>query len=301
MVPGHEIAGVVAAVGKNVTSLKVGDHAGVGCFVDSCRSCTNCKNGEENYCKTGMVGTYNSKYKYPHCPGYDAETKTGPVTYGGYSQDIVVDKNYALKIPKNIPLDQAAPLLCAGITVYSPLVYYGAKAGDKIAVAGLGGLGSMAVKFGVAMGCDVTVISRGTAKKEEAISRLGAHHFIDSTDTDAWNAAKESFDRIVDTISAEHDIKNYMSLLAINGMLILVGAPPKPFPLGAFDFIPRRKGLVGSLIGGIKETQQMLDFCGEKGVFCDVEVIKPSEITAAYDRAVAGDVRYRFSIDVTQM
>ena len=194
MVPGHEIAGVVVAVGKNVTNIKVGDHAGVGCLVDSCRSCDNCKNGEENYCKTGMVGTYNSRAKYPHCPGYDAETKTGPITYGGYSQDIVVHKDYALSIPKNIPLDQAAPLLCAGVTVYSPLVYYGIKPGQKLAVAGLGGLGSMAVKFGVAMGCHVTVISRGSSKKEEAMKTLGAHDFLDSTDAEAWAAAGERFD-----------------------------------------------------------------------------------------------------------
>ena len=296
-----EIAGVVVAVGKNVTHVKVGDHAGVGCLVDSCRSCDNCKNGEENYCKTGMVGTYNSRAKYPHCHGYDAETKTGPITYGGYSQDIVVHKDYALFVPKNIPLEQAAPLLCAGITVYSPLIYYGIKAGQKLAVAGLGGLGSMAVKFGVAMGCHVTVISRGTAKKQEALTRLGAHDFLDSTDKEAWDAAKERFDQIVDTISADHVIKSYMSTLNVNGKLILVGASPKPIILGAFDFIPRRKQLVGSLIGGIKETQEMLHFCSEKNVFCEVEVIKPEEINAAYDRAVAGDVKYRFSIDVSHM
>ena len=187
----------------------------------------------------------------------------------------MVDKDYALKIPKNIPLDRAAPLLCAGITVYSPLAYYGIKKGEKLAVAGLGGLGSMAVKFGVAMGCHVTVISRGSAKKEEAISRLGAHAFLDSTDPVAWAAAKENFDQIVDTISGDHDIKAYMGLLAINGKLILVGGSPVPFNLGAFDFIPRRKSIVGSLIGGIKETQEMLDFCGKNEVFCDVEVIRP--------------------------
>ncbi len=248
-----------------------------------------------------MVGTYNSREKYPHCPGYDPETKTGAVTYGGYSQDIVVHKNYALSIPKNIPLDQAAPLLCAGITVYSPLKYYGIKAGQKLAVAGLGGLGSMAVKFGVAMGCHVTVISRGTSKKEEAISRLGAHDFLDSTNKEAWDASKERFDQILDTISADHDIKAYLSLLNVNGKLILVGAPSKPVQIGAFDFIVRRKSWVGSLIGGIKETQEMLDFCAEKGVFCEVEVIKPEQINEAYDRAVAGDVKYRFSIDVSHM
>ena len=201
MVPGHEITGFVVAVGKNVTRFKVGDPAAVGCLVDSCRSCENCKNDAENYCKTLMVSTYNDREKYPHCPGYDPETKTGAVTYGGYSQDIVVHEDYTYTLHKDIPLEQVAPLLCAGITVYSPLKYYGIKPGQKLAVAGLGGLGYMGVKFGVAMGCHVTVISRGTAKKEDALTRLGAHDFLDSTNKEAWAASKERFDQIMDTIS----------------------------------------------------------------------------------------------------
>lgn len=301
MVPGHEIAGVVVAVGKNVKNFVVGDHAGVGCFVDSCRDCDNCKETNGNYCRKGMVGTYNSKFKHAHCPGFHAEADKQENTYGGYSKDIVVDKDYALKIPKNIPLDRAAPLLCAGVTVYSPLTYYGCEKGMKIAVAGLGGLGSMAVKFGVAMGAHVTVLSRGTAKKEEAMARLGAHDFIDSTNKEAMAAAAERFDRIVDTIAADHDIGALMKTVNINGKLILVGAPATPLTISAFDLIVRRKSLVGSLIGGIKETQDMLNLCGEKEVFCDVEVIKPEYITEAYDRAVAGDVRYRFSIDCSHM
>ena len=301
MVPGHEIAGVVVAVGKNVKGFQVGDHAGVGCFVDSCRSCDKCDTTHGNYCRKGMIGTYNSKAKHPHVPGYHEDPAQQEPTYGGYSKDIVVDQNYALKIPKNIPLDQAAPLLCAGVTVYSPLVHYGLEKGMKLAVAGLGGLGSMAVKFGVAMGAHVTVISRGTAKKDEAMSRLGAHDFIDSTDKAQLAAAAERFDRIVDTISADHDIGALMKTVNIDGKLILVGAPPTPLTISAFDLIVRRKSLVGSLIGGIKETQDMLDLCGEKNVFCDVEVIKPEYITQAYDRAVKGDVLYRFSIDCSHM
>jgi uncharacterized zinc-type alcohol dehydrogenase-like protein len=301
MVPGHEIAGVVVAVGKNVTKFAVGDHAGVGCFVDSCRSCDNCKAGQQNYCDTGMVGTYNSKFKYAHCPGYNVDPALQEHTYGGYCQDIVVDADYTLQIPKNIPLDQAAPLLCAGITVYSPLAHYGVTKGMKVGVAGLGGLGSMAVKFAVAMGCEVTVLSRGTAKKEEAISRLGAHHFINSSDKDELKAHANTFDRIIDTIAAEHDIRALIATVATNGIMIMVGAPPAPFMVHAFDLIPKRKQLVGSLIGGIKETQEMLNYCGEKNIFCEVEVIKPEQINVAYERAINSDVRYRFSIDVAHM
>lgn len=301
MVPGHEIAGVVVAVGKNVTKFKVGDHAGVGCFVDSCRNCDQCKKGTEQYCKTGMVGTYNSREKYPHCPGYNEKADECAPTYGGYSQHIVVDQDYVCQVDKSIPLEQAAPLLCAGITVYSPLVHYGIEKGMNVAVAGLGGLGAMAVKFAVAFGCHVTVLSRGTAKKEEALTKLGAHDFVDSTNPEAMKAVAEKFDRIVDTISADHDINALLATVAVDGKLILVGASPSPLPVSAFGVIVRRKSLVGSLIGGIKETQEMLDFCAKHKIYSDVEVIKPDYIDEAYNRAVKGDVRYRFSIDVKQM
>ena len=301
MVPGHEIAGKVVAVGKNVTKFKVGDHAGVGCFVDSCRNCNECKKGLEQYCKNGRVGTYNGREKYPHCPGYKEKPDECALTYGGYSQHIVVDQNYVCSIPESIPLEEAAPLLCAGITVYSPLKHYGVEKGMRVAVAGLGGLGAMAVKFAVAFGCHVTVISRGTAKKEEALSRLGAHDFVDSTDKTAMAAKSECFDRIIDTISADHDVMALMLTLDIDGICILVGIPPS-----RIQFIPqyiyrRRRQFVGSLIGGIKETQEMLDFCAENKISSDVEVIKPDYIDQAYDRTVKGDVRYRFCIDVKHM
>jgi len=217
MVPGHEIAGVVVAVGKNVKNFVVGDHAGVGCFVDSCRNCDKCDKSLQQYCRNGMVATYNGKFKHPHCPGYNEDAAKCEPTYGGYSQDIVVDSGYAIKLDKSMPLDVAAPLLCAGITVYSPMKYYGVKKGDSIGVAGLGGLGSMAVKFGVAMGCTVTVLSRGTAKKEEAISRLGAHHFIDSTNAEEMKANSMKFTHIVDTIAAKHDLAALMACLDFDG------------------------------------------------------------------------------------
>jgi uncharacterized zinc-type alcohol dehydrogenase-like protein len=301
LVPGHEVAGVVEAVGKNVTKFKVGDHAGVGCFVDSCRDCDKCKTADQNYCRKGMVGTYNSRFKYPHCPGYNEDPTKCEPTYGGYSQDFVIDQDYAINLPKNLPLERTAPLMCAGITVYSPMKYYGVKAGDKIAVAGLGGLGSMAVKFGVAMGAHVTVLSRGTKKRDEALKVLGAHDFVDVTDANAVKAKGESFSHIVDTISAQHDLNMYMGMLDIDGKIIVVGGVVEPFQVPSFSLLLRRKQVVGSLIGGIRETQEMIDFCGQKDISCEVEVIKPDYINKAYDRTVAADVKYRFSIDMTQM
>ena len=302
MVPGHEIAGIVAAVGANVSKFKVGDHAGVGCFVDCCRRCDKCQAGTEQYCRNGMVMTYNGRCCHPHVPGYNKDDPSNSeVTYGGYSQDIVVDENFVIHLPKNLPLDAAAPLLCAGITVFSPMQYYGVKKGEKLAVAGLGGLGSMAVKFGKAMGCHVTVISRGTKKKAEAMDVLKADDYIDVNDDDQVNAAADRFAHIVDTIAAAHDINRYLGMVDIDGQLIVVGAPPEPLPLSTFSCIFKRKSIVGSLIGGIKETQEMIDFCAEHDIVCEVEKIKPEYINEAYERTMKADVKYRFSIDVSQM
>lgn len=289
MVPGHEIGGVVVAVGSKVSKLKVGDHAGVGCMVDSCRHCRYCKAGEEQYCKTGMVGTYNSTHKYA--------VECGTNTYGGYSQRIVVDEAFALNIPKNLDLAGATPLLCAGITVYSPMMFYGLRPYHKFGVVGLGGLGHMAVKFGVAMGNHTRVISRGTAKKESSLNELKAHGFVNSKSEEEMKAAAGSFDFIVCTVSAEFDMNTYLSLLADDGKFIVVGAPPTPVPVRTSSLIFGRKTIGGSLIGGISETQDMLDFCGRHNITCDIEKIGAKEIDNAYERTVAGDVKYRFVID----
>tara|TARA_B100001250_G_C19717054_1_gene751980 strand:+ start:129 stop:1229 length:1101 start_codon:yes stop_codon:yes gene_type:complete len=298
MVPGHEIAGIVAGIGKNVKKFKVGDHAGIGFMVDSCRNCKPCKNNEENYCKQFPVLTYNSRMKFCHCPGYSEDPEKCEPTYGGYSKDIVCDERFVCMIPKNIPLENAAPLFCAGITVYSPLVYYGIDKNMRIGVAGLGGLGSMAVKFAKAFGCNVTVFSRGNTKREEALTKLGADRYIDSTNSESLNNAHESLDRIINTISADHDLNLYMNTLDVNGKMIILGAPPSPFSIHSFGLFPRRKSIVGSLAGGISETQDMLNFCGENNITCDVEVCNPDYIDKAYERTVKGDVRWRFSIDV---
>lgn len=295
MVPGHEIGGVVAAVGSAVENFSIGDTVGIGCFVDSCRSCTSCTRGFGNYCKSGMVFTYNSKAKYPHCAEYNEDG--GAPTYGGYSETIVVNKGYVLKIPKTLDLARATPLLCAGITSYSPLKHYGLKAGMRFGVVGLGGLGHMGVKFGLAMGAHTTVISRGTAKKEDALSNLHASDYLDSTDAAAVAAAACSFDFILDTVSASHDINALMGLLDLDGKYIIVGIPPEPMSVHAFNFILPRRTLAGSVIGGIPETQEMLDFCGEHNITCDIELIDPSYINEAYKRTVASDVKYRFVID----
>jgi uncharacterized zinc-type alcohol dehydrogenase-like protein len=249
-----------------------------------------------------MVGTYASRYKHPHCPGYnEADPSQSEPTYGGYSQDIVVDHNYVCSVPEHLEMSQVAPLLCAGVTVWSPMKYYGLQKGDKFAVAGLGGLGSMAVKFAVAMGCHVTVLSRGTAKKEDAMSNLKAHAYLDTTDPEAVKAHRDTFNFMINTISAKHDINMYMNMLDYNGKCVMVGAQADPLPLHSFSYITKRKQLVGSLIGGIRETQEMLDFCGEHGITCSSECIKPEQINEAYERTINSDVKYRFSIDVTQM
>jgi uncharacterized zinc-type alcohol dehydrogenase-like protein len=288
MVPGHEIVGRVSKVGGAVTKFKVGDAVGVGCFVDSCRACAQCRKGEEQYCLNGMVGTYNSR------------ERDGSPTYGGYSTHITVDENYVLRIPESIPLDRAAPLLCAGITTYSPLRHYGVKAGDKLAVVGLGGLGHMAVKLGKAMGVDVTVLSTSPSKRDDALA-LGASHFAATADKATFKTLAGQFDFIMDTVSAPHDYNAYLRLLKVDGTMILVGAPEAPTPLAAFSLIPRRLKLGGSMIGGIRETQEMLDFCAQHGVASDIEVIPVQQINEAYERMLKGNVRYRFVIDTASL
>lgn len=250
---GHEIAGVITAVGANVSKFKPGDMAGVGVMVDSCRQCKNCAKGYEQFCiPAGSVATYNSRFKYEHCAEYDDEG--GAPTYGGYSQAIVVDEKFALSMPSNLDLAAATPLLCAGITTYSPMKHQGLKSTDRFAVIGLGGLGHMALKFAKAWGCDTTVISRGKGKKESALA-LGADNFIDSTDPDEMKAAEGSIDFIINCIAADHDIASYMKLLNTFGKMVLVAIPPSQLPIKAFDLIGGNKSIVGSLIGGIAETQ----------------------------------------------
>ncbi len=289
MVPGHEIVGRVVKVGAGVTKFKEGDLAGIGCFVDSCRSCPQCAAGEEQYCEGGgMVGTYNSK------------DREGNPTYGGYSTQIVVDEQYTLKVSDKLPLEGVAPLLCAGITTYSPLKYVGVKAGDKVAVLGLGGLGHMAVKFAASFGAEVTMLS-GSASKEQDAKKLGAHNFVLTKDAAAMEKAKGTFDYILNTVSAEHDYAMYLDLLKTNGTMIIVGIPPTPLPLPAGKLIMKRKNIIGSLIGGIRETQEMLDYCAEHNIVSEVEVINIDQINDAYERMLKGDVRYRFVIDTASL
>ncbi|HQV73674.1 MAG: NAD(P)-dependent alcohol dehydrogenase [Xanthomonadales bacterium] len=287
MVPGHEIVGHVDAVGDAVTRFKVGDRVGVGCFVDSCRECAACKDGEEQFCSEGMTATYNS-----------LERGTRQPTYGGYSTRIVVNQDYVLRVPDSIPLDRAAPLLCAGITTYSPLRTFGVKAGDKIAVVGLGGLGHMGVKIARAMGAHVTVLSTSPSKRDDAL-KLGADEFAATADPQTFKNLAGRFDFILDTVSAPHDYNAYLGLLRRDGTMILVGLPDQPTPLSAGPLIMRRRRLAGSLIGGIRETQEMLDFCAEHGVASDIELIPIDKINEAYTRMIKGDVRYRFVIDCT--
>ena len=289
MVPGHEIVGKVSKVGAAVKKFKAGDSVGVGCFVDSCRECPSCKEGLEQYCTNGMSATYN---------GYEKDKKTP--TYGGYSTHITVDENYVLHIPSNIPLDKAAPLLCAGITTYSPLRQWKIKAGDKVAVVGLGGLGHMGVKLAAAMGAEVTVISTSDKKKDDAL-KLGAKHFLNSKASDAFKNHMGHFDFILNTVSANIDFNSYLAMLKRDGTMVQVGAPEKPVPVHVFSLIMGRRRLAGSLIGGIKETQEMLDFCGEKGIGSDIEVIPINKINEAYERMLVGDVHYRFVIDINSL
>lgn len=289
MIPGHEIVGRVTAVGTSVTKFKVGELAGVGCFVDSCRTCPSCQQGLEQYCEKGMSATYN---------GLEKDGKTP--TYGGYSSQIVVDQNYVLKISDKLPLDGVAPLLCAGITTWSPLRNWRVGKGHKVAVVGLGGLGHMGVKFAVSFGAEVTVISTSPAKEADA-KKMGAHHFLISKDPAAMANRAGYFDFILNTVSAINDYNAYLNLLKLDGTMVLVGAPPAPIPVSGFSLIMKRRTLAGSLIGGIKETQEMLDYCAAHDIVSDVEVIPIQEINEAYERVLKSDVKYRFVIDLASL
>ncbi|MFB0632201.1 NAD(P)-dependent alcohol dehydrogenase [Streptomyces sp. AB3(2024)] len=284
MVPGHEIAGVVAEVGPGVTRFAVGDRVGVGCIVDSCRACEQCLAGQEQYCAEGIIGTYN------------AIDKNGGPTYGGYSTHIVVDENYTVRIPDGLALDVAAPLLCAGITLYSPLRHWQAGPGKKVAVVGLGGLGHMGVKIANALGAEVTVLSQSLRKQEDGL-RLGASHYYATSDETTFEKLAGSFDLILSTVSAPLPLDAYLRLLKVDGAFVNVGAPEEPVALNLFSVIGGRKTLAGSMIGGIAETQEMLDFCAEHGLGSEIEVIAAEQVNEAYERVLASDVRYRFVID----
>jgi uncharacterized zinc-type alcohol dehydrogenase-like protein len=289
VVPGHEIAGVVTEIGSAVTKFAVGDRVGVGCFVDSCRECKNCLAGVEQYCTGGgMVGTYNGV------------GKDGQPTQGGYSGSIVVDENYVLTIPAAIPLDAAAPLLCAGITTYSPLRHWKVGPGTRLGVIGLGGLGHMAVKIGAAMGAEVTVLSQSLKKMEDGL-RLGAKAYHATSDRDTFKTLRNSFDVILNTVSADLDLRRFLGLLDLDGVFVELGVPSNPLVVPAFSIIGMRRTLTGSNIGGIAEIQEMLDFCAEHGIASEVEVIEPDYINEAYERVVASDVRYRFVIDTSSL
>lgn len=288
VVPGHELAGVVTAVGSEVTKFKVGDHVGVGCFIDSCRECDNCEAGLQQYCtgEYGMHGTYNST------------ERDGSPTYGGYSTATVVDENYVLRIPDSIPLDKAAPLLCAGITLYSPLRHWHAGPGKRVAVIGLGGLGHMGVKLAHAMGAHVTVLSQSLKKMEDGL-QLGADEYYATSDPDTFRKLAGTFDLILNTVSANLPMGAYLNLLKVDGTLVELGIPEHPLEIPAFPLAGGRRSISGSMIGGIPETQEMLDFCAEHKVTPEIEVIEGSYVNEAYERVLASDVRYRFVIDAS--
>jgi uncharacterized zinc-type alcohol dehydrogenase-like protein len=285
MVPGHEIAGVVRSVGASVTKFKVGDHIGVGVFIDSCRTCEQCQKGLQQYCEDGMTGTYN---------GYERDGVT--VAMGGYSDRFVINEDYAVHIPVNLPLDGVAPLLCAGITLYSPIKHWNVGPGKKVAVMGLGGLGHMGVKFAVALGAEVTVLSHSPSKEADA-KAMGAHHFVSTKDPANLKSLAKNFDIILNTVSAELDINIYLNLLKQDGTLVIIGLPGKPYAVHAGSLLGARRSMAGSMIGGIPEMQEMLNFCGEHNILSDVEVIKADYINQAYERTIASDVKYRFVID----
>ena len=289
VVPGHEIVGKVTRVGSDVTKHKIGDTVGVGCFVDSCGHCNNCKEDLEQYCENGHTQTYNSKSQ---------DQKT--VTSGGYSTHIVVTEGFVLKVSDKLNLAAVAPLLCAGITTFSPLRHWNCKKGDKVAVVGLGGLGHMAVKLAASMGAEVTMLSRSPEKAKDA-DELGAHHFELTTNPENMTKMAGSFNLIIDTVSATHDYNAYLALLKTDGVMVLLGVPPEAMPVHAGSLIMGRKSLVGSLVGGIKETQEMLDYCAAHNIVSDIEMINIDQINEAYERTLKGDVHYRFVIDMKSL
>ncbi|HUO30952.1 MAG TPA: NAD(P)-dependent alcohol dehydrogenase [Bryobacteraceae bacterium] len=288
-VPGHEIVGRVVSVGSGVTKFKEGDIAAVGCMVDSCRKCPNCLAGEEQYCENMMTLTYNAPDKF-----------LGGVTYGGYSDSIVVDQAYVLRVPNGLDPAGAAPLQCAGITTYSPLRHWKVGKGQKVGIVGLGGLGHMGLKFAKAFGAHTVLFTTSPNKTADAV-RLGADEVVISKDPAAMRKQAGSFDFILDAVSAQHDLNTYLGMLKLNGAMTLVGAPPQPAPVAAFNLIMGRRSLAGSAIGGIRETQEMLDFCGEHGITADIEMIPIQRINEAYDRLLKSDVKYRFVIDMASL
>lgn len=289
-VPGHEVVGKVVSVGNHVKKFKVGDTVGIGCIVDSCRECQYCNEGLEQFCEPGMTGTYNSPDKY--LPNVQ--------TYGGYSESIVVDENYVLSIPENLDLAATAPLLCAGITTYSPLKHWNVGPGKNVGIVGIGGLGHMGIKIAKAMGAHVVAFTTSESKFKEA-QRLGADEVVLSTDPEQMNKFRGKLHFILDAVSAEHDINAYLGLLRVDGSLALVGAPEQPLPVAAFSVILGRKSFAGSMIGGIAETQEMLDFCGKHNITADIEMIDMNQINEAYDRLLKGDIKYRFVIDMASL
>lgn len=287
MVPGHEIVGRVAALGADVTTFQLGELVGVGCFVDSCRECDACKAGLQHYCeRNGVAWTYNSRNE-----------RTGEITYGGYAKSIVVDAGYVLHVPESLDPNGAAPLLCAGITLWSPLRHWNVGAGSRVGIIGLGGLGHMGVKLAVALGAHVTVFSHSEHKRNDALA-LGAHEFVNTSDRSALRSIGSSLDFIVNTVSADIDLNPYLMTLRQDGHLVIVGLPSNPVAISVGVLTQRRRSIAGSSIGGIPETQEMLDFCGAHGIVSDVEVVTPAQIDEAYRRVVASDVKYRFVIDV---
>ncbi len=289
MVPGHEIAGIVRSVGSKVQKYKVGDRVGVGCFVDSCRTCSSCTQNLDQYCLEGTTLTYN---------GYERDGKTP--TYGGYSDVIVVDEKYVLSIPETIPLDKASPLLCAGITLYSPLMHWKAGPGKKVAILGLGGLGHIGVKIARALGAEISVLSHSEKKRDDAL-KIGAHHFISTNDQEAFTKHASSFDLIINTVSAEINMGDYFELLKLDGTLVVVGVPDKPLLIHPFPLIMKRRSYSGSVIGSIKENQEMLNFCAKHNIIPEIELITPDQINTAYERVLKSDVRYRFVIDMEKL